>query len=100
MRERESDGWSCSLMERKGKENEKNLKNEISSMALAKRMRTLACIHTDTCALILFLNLSEGIERRKTTLGVEKRQNMNIDIFIHRYFILSTLLRNCSPGIS
>jgi hypothetical protein len=50
-------------------------------MVLAKRIRTLACVHTDTCALILFLNLSARIERRKPTLGEKKRQNISISIF-------------------
>lgn len=54
----------------------KNLKNEISSMALANRIRTLACTYIDTCALILFLNLSAKIERtRKTTLTIKKEEN-------------------------
>jgi len=51
-------------------------------MVLAKRIRTLACVHTDTCALILFLNLSARIERRKPTLGEKKRQNIYLYIYI------------------
>ncbi len=80
-------------MERKGKENEKNLKNEISSMALAKRMRTLACVHTDTCALILFLNLSARIEQRTTTLGVKKTEYE----YRYLYLILSTISATVHP---
>lgn len=99
---RERDGWSFSFDGKRRKEEAKNLKDEILSVVLAKRMRTSACTHTDTCALIWFLNLSARIERGKTTLRLKRPPHLPLSLWIHvyLYLTLSTIWRNCSAAWS
>jgi len=52
---------------KKRKEKEKNLKNEISSMALAKRIRTLACACRHLRANLIPKSISENRTKKDDT---------------------------------